>query len=142
MRINEILQEDYRKVTYEFHREPENWFVATADGKEIGRFQGKSQFDSSAAQDAAKKCITLHRSNAAEQHNKDAENRYQYEKPLSDIEKRWLLLYKKLYIDNQHGDDEDYRKFRDWAMIVRQSISQSQRPQDHTLAKEFLGSMK
>ena len=63
MKLQELI-ENARQVKYDFHREPDNWFVATADGKEIGRFQGKSQWDAGAAQDAAKKCIVQHRSAA------------------------------------------------------------------------------
>lgn len=141
MKINEVLTEDYRKVKYDFHREPDNWFVATADGKEIGRFQGKSQFDSGAAQEAAKKCIMKHRSDAASQHMAAANDAYQYEKPLSDIEKRWAMLYKKLYIDRQQGEPKDYDNLTRWAEVVRKSISAVQHPEEHPLVKDFMSSI-
>lgn len=141
MKITEILTEDWRKVKYDFHREPDNWFVATADGKEIGRFQGKSQFDSSAAQEAAKKCINKHRSDAAAAHMAAADNAAQFEKPLSEIEKRWIMLYKKLYVDNVHGEEKDYNNLSRWGEAVRKSIRAANHPEEHPLVKEFLNGL-
>lgn len=131
-----------RSVKYDFHRIPEtNTFVATADGAEIGRFEGKSKFDSGAAQDAAKKCIIVHRTNAVNKENEAEEYKYQYLKPLSDNEKKWLKMHKRLYIDNVLGTQSDYDAYLRYAEIVRKSIRENPRPEQHPLANEYLQSI-
>jgi hypothetical protein len=136
-----LMKEDYRTTKYDFHREPDNWFVATADGVEIGRFQGKSQFDSGAAQDAAKKCIMQHRGEAASKKHKEDEHRFQFEKPLSDVEKRWALIYHRLYVEHEQGTEKEYDNLSRWAEVVRKSIRSVQNPMEHPLVKAFMADL-
>lgn len=137
MNITEII----KQVDYQVRRvgmdTPDDAFVATANGEVIGSFKTKSRWDAGEAQAAAKKAIVMHRSNAAVAKNAESDRKYQMEKPLSEIEKRWLLLYKKLYIDDQHGSEDDYDKFGKYGSLVRSSIGTVKDPSSHPLAKEF-----
>ena len=142
MKANEFIAESARMTKYDFHRIPEtNIFVATANGEEIGRFEGKSKFDSSAAQDAAKKCITAHRGAAVKKEQDANEYQHQFVKPLSDTEKKWMQMHKKLYIDNIRGDEKDYDLYGRYAEVVRKSISRATNPETHPLAKEYLATL-
>lgn len=141
MKSYQFISEGPSHTKYDFHREPDNWFVATADGVEIGRFQGKSQWDSGAAQEAAKKCINMHRAEAANKKNAEEQHKFQFEKPLSDTEKRWVLTYHRLFIEQEHGAQKEYDNLTRWAEVVRKSICQVQSPMDHPLVKEFMNSL-
>jgi hypothetical protein len=142
MKASEFIAESARMTKYDFHRIPEtNTFVATANGEEIGRFEGKSKFDSGAAQDAAKKCITAHRSEAVKKEQDASEYQYQFVKPLSDTEKKWLQMHKRLYVDNIRGDEKDYDLYGRYAEVVRKSISRIPKPETHPLAKEYLATL-
>jgi hypothetical protein len=126
-----------RQIKYEFHREPENWFIATADGVEISRHQGKSQFDSSAAQDEAKKSIATHRGMAIKAENDAYEDEFQNKRPLTDAEKTFLELHKKFYIDYDPMSQADVDKYQRYAESSRKSLSGVIDPMKHPLAKQM-----
>ena len=93
MKSKEFIAEDARRIKYEVIRchdedgDFTNTFVARADGEEIGRFEGKSRFDSGEASEAARKCCVQHRAAAINKEDKIREHEYQYNKPLTDIDK-------------------------------------------------------
>jgi hypothetical protein len=130
MLSKEFLKEDARKVKYEITRLQDedgdltNTFVATADGKEIGRFEGKNRFDSGAASEAAKKCIVQHRAAAINAEDKIREHEYQYNKPLTDIEKAWVEM------DNRFMElsDAELTKWTRYSEAIRKSLSDGSHP--------------
>lgn len=130
MRVKEFITEDARKVKYDTVRLQDedgdltNTFVATADGKEIGRFEGKSRFDSGEAQEAARKCIVQHRSAAINAEDEVREHYYQYEKPLTDLEQRWVEM------DNRYMElnDEELKKWLRYAEAIRKSLLNGTHP--------------
>lgn len=130
MKSNEFLKEDARKVKYETTRLPDddgdftNTFVVTADGAEIGRFEGKSRFDCGAANEAARKCIVQHRAAAINAEDEVREYQYQYEKPLTEIEKRWVELDNRFLSLN----DEELTKWVRYAQSIRKSLSDGTHP--------------
>ena len=142
MKINEVLSKTSKTTKYDFYRIPDtNTFVATADGEEIGRFEGKSKFDSGAAQDEAKKLISAHRSAAVKRERDASEHQAQFGKPLSDIEKMWLQMHKQLYIDRLPGNEDDYNRYVRFGGAVRKSISSIDAPETHPLAKDYLATL-
>lgn len=128
MKITEFITEAARHTKYDFHREPNNWFVATADGKEIGRFQGKSQWDSGAAQDAAKKCIVQHRAAAINAEDKIKHDQYQFEKPLRPLELEWVELEKKFRRDYTSMTPAEIKRWEQLHEVLRSSLINGTHP--------------
>ena len=133
MRATEFMKEAARHTKYDFHREPDNWFVVTANGEEIGRFQGKSQFDSGAAQDAAKKCIAQHRAAAINAEDKIKYDEIQFNKPLSPLELEWIGLEKKFRTDYKSLSDKEVNRWEQLHQILRKSLIDG----THPAVKEF-----
>lgn len=83
-------------VEYDFHWDQDKLgFIATRNGTEVGFFKAKSLFDRSGAQDQAKALLIaiMKKDHQVEADRKAGE----YEqKPLSDIEKKWWLLHKRM----------------------------------------------
>ena len=130
MRYSEFITEDARKVKYEVTRLQDedgdltNTFVATADGKEIGRFEGKSRFDSGEAQEAARKCNLQHRAAAINAEDKIREHEYQYNKPLTEIEKRWVELDNRFMSLNT----EELARWTRYSESIRKSLRDGSHP--------------
>jgi hypothetical protein len=130
MKSKEFIKEDARKVKYEVTRLQDedgdftNTFVATADGEEIGRFEGKSRFDSGEASEAARKCTVQHRAAAINAEDKIREHEYQYNKPLTDIEKAWVEM------DNRFMElnDAELNKWQRYSQSIRKSLIDGSHP--------------
>ena len=130
MKSKEFINEDARSTKYEVTRLQDedgdftNVFVATANGEEIGRFEGKNRFDSGAANEAAKKCIVQHRAAAINAEDKIREHEYQYNKPLTDVEKVWVEL------DNRFMElsDAEITKWTRYSEAIRKSLRDGSHP--------------
>lgn len=128
MRIKDFITESARSVKYAFHREPDNWFVATANSGEIGRFQGNSQWDAGDAQDSAKKCIAQHRAAAIDAENIIAYNEYQYNTPLKPLELEWIELERKFRTDYNSMTPEEIRRWERLHECLRKSLIDGTHP--------------
>lgn len=130
MKSKEFITEDARSTKYEVTRLQDedgdftNVFVATANGEEIGRFEGKNRFDSGEANEAAKKCIIQHRTAAINAEDKIREHEYQYNKPLTDVEKVWVELDNRFLELN----DAELAKWQRYAESIRKSLRDGTHP--------------
>jgi hypothetical protein len=130
MKSKEFIKEDARKIKYEVIRLHDedgdftNTFVARADGEEIGRFEGKNRFDSGAASEAAKKCIVQHRAAAINAEDAENEYKYQYEKPLTDLEQAWVEMQNRF----MSLSDEELTKWERYLPLVRKSLRDGSHP--------------
>ena len=130
MKSKEFITEDARKIKYEVIRLQDedgdfsNTFVARADGEEIGRFEGKSRFDSGEASEAARKCTVQHRAAAINAEDKIREHEYQYNKPLSDVEKVWVELDNRFWTLT----DDELAKWTRYSEAIRKSLSDGSHP--------------
>jgi hypothetical protein len=140
MRSTEFITEeniDPRKVKYEVTRLKDedddftNTFVATADGVEIGRFEGKSKWDSGDAQKQAEQCVNKHRGEAIVKQDKENAHRYQMDKPLSQLEKEWLELDKRMIHGLQTKNlisDTEHARWEQLAPVIRKSLISGEHP--------------
>jgi hypothetical protein len=128
---------DPRKVKYEVVRLKDedggftNTFVATADGEEIGRFEGKSKWDSGEAQKQAEQCVNKHRGAAIMKQDKENAHRYQMDKPLSQLEKEWLELDKRMIHGLQTKNlisDKEHARWEQLAPVIRKSLISGEHP--------------
>jgi hypothetical protein len=128
------------KYDYEWDEDKVGYHV-TKNGNRVpdAFYKAKSLTSRSDADTAAKKHArrldSEERSNAMKQREHD----YQMNKPLSEIEKRWIDLHKKLHLAaNKKGPmmtDDELKKYSSYGSVVRSSILNGTHP---ILKEEFL----
>jgi ribosomal protein L20 len=112
---------------YEWDQEKMGYHVTT-DGKRTEHFYpAKSQFNRSEADSAAKKhAQSLHVAEVNADRNA-REHSYQMDKPLSEVEKRWVDLDRKLvaHVNSKGANamtDDELNKYTSYGQAVRKSL--------------------
>ena len=140
MKINEILLEDhafkrgdYTVTHFSNEDDPGGVYIVSHKGREIGKHTYKHSFrEQGPSFEAAKKqAIAADASDRKEQAVKD-KHRHQYETPLSEIEKEWLQLDKKMHSEAKSKTysltDKDLKRYKQLGQIVRMSIIDGTHP--------------
>ena len=116
----------------DFHWDDDRFgYYVTVNGQEIpdSFFKAKSQFDRIEAQEAAKKVMVQLRSDAAVKKRDEDYRRYQYDKPLTDLEKEWLELSKKF-----NSSELDNKGLDRWSRLGQEVIRKSLHDGTHPLS--------
>lgn len=95
-------------------------------GKEISKHPFKDiTKDAGTAYEAAKKrAITSHAADVSAD-NKQREHDYQHKKPLTDLEKKWVEMHKKLknaIKTKEYMSDDELKKYTSYGEVVRKSL--------------------
>jgi len=124
-----IFEIENRQV-YDFHWDGDReGYVATLNGEELGFHKAVSTWDRSDAQKAAKNQLVKHR---MDKHSKQAQD-WQMNAPLTNLEKEWIALDKKLIatVRNKTEDfsDKELARYNGLAEVVRKSIINGTHPE-------------
>lgn len=116
---------------YDFHWDAKReGFFVTINSKPVKDlfYKAKGIFDRSDAQEQAKKMMIKLVSDAIITHDKAKQHEYQYNKPLSDLEKEFADLETKFY--NLELDDKGVKRWLDLANsgIIRKSLLDKTHP--------------
>lgn len=115
---------------YQWDQEKLGYHVTT-DGKPIHFYPAKSQFNRSEADEAAKTHARKLHTDEVKAARANHEHDIQMNKPLSEVEKRWAELDKKLIHSVRHGGeftDDDHNKYQLYGGAVRKSLLNHSHP--------------
>jgi len=129
MKLREIaVKRNLDGVVYDFHwDEKRGGFYVTIGGKEVEFFKANGKFDRSGAQDKAEKLIIKLYNDAYTAKRKAENHKYEYERPLKDLEKEWIELQKRFMSLN----DKELKRWETlWKSgVIRQSILDGTHPE-------------
>jgi hypothetical protein len=102
-------------------------FYVTHNGKELEFFKANGYFDRSGAQDSAQKLMFKLRGAAAMARKAREHHEYQYNKPLSDLEKEWVALDNRFMQLNVDTELKRWEQLAD-SGIIRKSLIDGSHP--------------
>jgi hypothetical protein len=125
--ISEAIKRKLGDVVYDFHWDEKRFgYYVTVGGKEVEFFKAKGPFDRSGAQEQAERLIVKLYSEDHTAKRKADEYKYQYEKPLSNLEKEWVELQKRFMKLN----DKELKRWEQLHQsgIIRKSLLDDSHP--------------
>lgn len=115
--------------TVHFHDNDEDrsgHYAVLHKGKEISKHSFKDiTKDAGAAYEAARKHAIQKHTADVNAENKQSEHDYQHKKPLSDLEKKWVEMHKKLINavkTKEYMSDDELKRYISYGEIVRKSL--------------------
>ncbi len=117
------------KVTVSYHENDDDrggHYTVHHNGKEISKhpFTDFTKNAAPAFEAAKKHAITSHVADVNAD-DKKREHDYQHNKPLTDLEKRWVVLHKKLknaVKTKEYMSDDELKKYSSYGEVVRKSL--------------------
>jgi hypothetical protein len=129
--VNESVAQN--KYDYEWDQNHSGYHV-TKNGQRVkdAFYKAKSQFDRGEADTSAKKHAQKLKTDEISAERNAREHDVQINKPLSEIEKRWVNLQKKLVMGaKKQGpglNDDELKKYSSYGSIVRKSLRDGSHP--------------
>ena len=120
MKINEVVVRNSKDNVYDFHWDNDRGgFAVTVDDEEVAFHKAKDpKWDRGGAQELAKKNMLKLRSDAIMKRQAEEEYKYQYEKPLTDLEQKWVEMTNRFMSLN----DDELHRWKLYAPAIRKSL--------------------
>ena len=131
MKISEILSKrKLNNVEWDYHWDNKReGFCVTVNGKEASFFKAKGIFDRSGAQKEAEQLIVKLHGDAWSADKKAKDDEFQYKKPLTNLEKEWVALAKRVSKMDKMTDKELERYVTLGKEVVRRSLLDGTHPE-------------